>query len=221
MLRAVAKRSLKKYASGLLGTSRIYKHLVRNRQSFIYTSGWYESACRDYPCLASGEPVPWMNYAAIELLRGRLGRDMRLLEFGSGYSTLFWSSLVKHVVAIESSPLWYAKVLETLPDNAELIHVPEDVDGQYCRCGDIDLEAFDVVVVDGVDRVNCLRRGMDRLTTDGVLILDDSHRSAYEPGIAYVQARGFKTLELVGMKQYGYRQSSTTIMYRSDNCLGI
>ena len=39
---------------------------------------------------------------------------------------------------------------------------------------------FDVVLVDGLDRVDCVNTALSALTPAGVMILDDTHRTDYK-----------------------------------------
>jgi protein-L-isoaspartate O-methyltransferase len=51
-----------------------------------------------------------MNYSVVEFLRQRLTKNMLLFEYGSGYSTLFFSKLVKKVVSVEYDKDWYERM---------------------------------------------------------------------------------------------------------------
>jgi hypothetical protein len=78
-----------------------------------------------------------------------------------------------------------------------------------------------VVIVDGRDRVNCLRQSLEHLADEGVVILDDSDRERYQEGIAYVQARGFRALGLESLRPERASRGRTTVLYRQNNCLGL
>ena len=57
---------------------------------------------------------PWINFGAIEFLKKIVRPDMRVFEYGSGGSTLFWSSRVQEVVSVEHDFIWYSKMKEKL-----------------------------------------------------------------------------------------------------------
>ena len=67
--------------------------------------------------------IPWNTPGAIYRLDELLTKDMTVLEFGAGGSTLFYSNRVKHVTSIESQKGWYKKVLDAVKGriNVELI----------------------------------------------------------------------------------------------------
>jgi hypothetical protein len=54
--------------------------------------------------------MPWISFPAINFLIKNLTPDMRLFEYGSGGSTLFWSARVKEVICVEHNPTWYQKI---------------------------------------------------------------------------------------------------------------
>ncbi len=76
------------------------------------------STMKRWECIdAAGDPIPWYTYPASEYLKQLDFSDKRVLEYGSGYSTIFWSRRAKHVVSIEDSPGWYEKIKPLLPGN--------------------------------------------------------------------------------------------------------
>ena len=84
-----------------------------------------------------------------------------------------------------------------------------------------DDDRYDVVVIDGRDRVNCLKHALERLTPSGVVLLDDSHRPRYAAAHEHAREAGFRSLRLQGLKPRGREIDETTIFYRDGNCLGI
>lgn len=178
--------------------------------------------------LAEGRPVdsvanaiPWMNYNAIEFLDERLNKNLTLFEFGSGYSTYFYASRVKAVVSVEYDDRWYQLVKLQVPSNVDLVFQQEDTDNEYCRVIAGRGQKFDVVIVDGRDRVNCIKHSITALSDQGVILLDDSQRERYQDGIVLAEASGFRVLHMSGLKATGGRSVRTTILYRDGNCFGI
>lgn len=199
-----------------------YKTLIRNEKSFLHKSGWMESKKRNYPCRSNGNELPWMNFSVIAFLEERLNKDQSLFEFGSGYSTSFYSKLVNTVTSVEHNKEWFDLVIKKLPSNAELIFTEEDVDGNYCRSILKLNKKFDVIIVDGKDRVNCLRQSLDALSNNGIIILDDSFRSEYKDGIEFLIQKGYRTLNFEGLKPAGNGSTDySTLFYKMDNCFGI
>jgi hypothetical protein len=162
-----------------------------------------------------------MNYAVIALLERRLNKTLSVFEYGSGYSTLFYARCVRSVISVEDDQAWYASIGSRLPPNASLLFVPNDVDGEYCRTIARTGDCFDVVVVDGKDRVNCVKQSMQALSSRGVIVLDDSQRARYAPAISYAQDNGYLTVDFEGLKPSASSWFRSTIIYRRENCLGL
>ena len=199
----------------------IFYRFVLPKSSYLHSTGWVESIKRGYPCKDSGDEAPWMNYAVINILSERLNKGLHLFEFGSGYSTLFYAKLVKSVTSIEYDRKWFDLMLEKAPDNVTLEYKDKDVDGGYCRAINGPGREYDVVIVDGRDRVNCVKQSIEKLSPVGVVILDDSSREKYCGAVEHATAKWFSALNIDGLKPTGYGIHRTTILYRENNCLGI
>jgi len=200
---------------------RAFRLLVDNPASALYTTGWMNSLALGRPVDAQGQPVPWMNFQVVQLLRERLAADLTLFEFGSGHSTAFYASKVRHVTSVEYDAKWLEVVRATAPANVSLLACDKDEDGHYCRTITQRGERFDVVVVDGRDRVNCVRQALGCLSERGVIVLDDSQRDNYQPAFTAMREAGFRQLSLAGLKPTDIGLDQTTIFYRADNCLGL
>ena len=62
---------------------------------------------------------------------------------------------------------------------------------------------------------------MSALSARGVILLDESPRERYQEGIDFAKDRGFKTLNLEGLKATGIEVDCTTIFYSAGNCFDI
>ena len=81
--------------------------------------------------------------------------------------------------------------------------------------------AFDIIVIDGRDRVNCARNCLGALKDNGVVIWDNSDRDKYEEGYAYLVQNGFNRLDFDGLGPINCDGWRTSVFYRQNNCLGI
>ena len=195
--------------------------LMYSKRSYLRSSGYLLSARLKQPVRPDGSPIPWMNYAAISFLEGRLSRDMKIFEFGSGNSTKFFAARVARVVSVECDKEWFAKVRSGLPANVELVLCAPYDRNRYLDVLLARSEQFDAVVVDAEDREACLNVAPEKLSERGVIILDDADRPAYQDAINAVLARGFRKLDFESLKPGGLRAYRTSVLYRPDNVLGL
>ena len=198
----------------------ILQRFYFSRNSVLASSGWLKSYVSRKPLDAEGQPVPWMNYAAIDFLKKRLDNSMDLFEWGSGYSTLFFSARANTVTSIEYDAGWFELIKDKAPANATIVH--ED----YRQSGYVDALAstgrkFHIIVVDGRERVNCVSQCFEHLHDDGVIILDDSSREKYQGAFDKAATNGFKHIDLIGLKPRSHRTHQTTLFHKTKNCLGI
>ena len=220
-MNSLAEWILKKVSPKLYLRYRAYGLLVKNEYSYLNLTGWMRSLEESKPVDKDGNIIPWMNYPVIEFLKKRLKNDFHLFEFGCGHSTSFYASQVQTVTSVEHDESWLKIVKKTLPSNVELIFKEKDVNGGYCRVVNSAEQKYDVIIVDGKDRVNCIKQSIKALSERGVILLDDSQRDKYLGGINYAKKNGFRTLSFEGLKSTGWGIDRTTIFYRNENCLGI
>lgn len=182
--------------------------------------GWVRSCIQKMPYAQDGSPIPWWSYSAIYFLENRLSPTMRVFEYGSGNSTLWFAQRVESVAAVEHSRGWHDRLLPSLPKNARLLLQPlaetKDYENSILRVGGL----FDVVVIDGRRRNECAESVLQALAPHGVLVWDNSERERYRTGHDSLIYQGFRTLEFSGMGP-SHSACFTTIYYRDGNCLGI
>jgi len=220
-MKSLTKSLLKRSIPTQVQQYRAFKRLIRNKKSYLYTSGWMRSLEQRKPIDKNGDAMPWMNFPIIKLLEERLTTDLDLFEFGSGYSTQFYAQKVNTVTSLEYDEEWYQLIKSTAPKNVTLCFRGKDIDGDYCRAIGSTSKKYDVVVIDGRDRVNCLKQSIPFLSPKGVLLLDDSQRERYREGIDFALDIGFREISFEGLKPGGNEVDRTTILYRDQNCFGI
>lgn len=177
------------------------RRLARKALPYLRASGWIDSHRTSTAVDADYEPIPWYRYAAIDFIAARTQPTWNVFEFGSGNSTLWWAQRVRSVTAVEHDDNWAERLAASAPDNVKLLHVSLEPGGAYCRTPQRTGSRFQVVLVDGRDRVNCALQSLTCLTEDGVIIWDDSHRRRYAVGLAELQQRGFRRVEY-GSRSY-------------------
>lgn len=166
-------------------------------------------------------PIPWVTYPFIDFIENRLNKNILIFEYGAGNSTLWYSKLVHKVFSIEHNIDWFNNIKNNSFENILINHIELDYDGKYCRFIHTFNLLFNIVIVDGRDRVNCLIQATKSLRDDGVIVLDDSEREQYKYGVEYLLNLGFKKIDFWGIAPSISFKKCTSIFYKNNNCLGI
>lgn len=191
------------------------------KKGYLLEVGWFESYKRKDAFDLQGNPLPWISYPAIRFIADRVGANMVIFEYGSGISTLWWAARVREVISCEHNKLWYYKVKSKIPDNVSINHIELEYCGGYSKFISKYNNKFDIIVIDGRDRVNCAKNCVNALKSDGIILWDDADRKSYEEGYQYLGERGFKRIDFIGMSPIVVDSKCTSIFYRKDNCLGL
>lgn len=194
--------------------------IVSLKRDAIRYCGWEHSAKKMASIDAKGNAIPWLTYPTIDLLSNRIHEKMRVFEYGCGNSTLWWAIHVRDVYSVEHNLEWFDKIKKTIPKNVNLKYIRLDYGGNYCNAIS-EHGLFDIIVIDGRDRVNCLKISIKSLAEDGILILDNSDREEYKEGVNFLLDNGFKQLPLRGLAPIVTYISETSIFYRNFNCLNL
>ena len=133
---------------------------------------------------------PWLPFEVTEMLASRLGDTAVVFEFGGGGSTAWFSDHAASVTTVEHDPEWYGMLDAELGHaaNVTLIHRPPDpdFDGYVHAIDAYADQSFDVVVVDGRQRVRCFERAIGKVRPGGLLLLDDVERAWYKKAFTLV-----------------------------------
>lgn len=183
--------------------------------------GWFRSFREAASVDAEGNPVPWITYPAIEFLKNRIRAEMSVFEYGCGESTLWWASRVREVISVEHDKDWHQKIKLTIPKNVSLTYVDLEYGGVYSKKITEFKDKFDIVILDGRDRVNCAINSLDALKSDGIIVWDNSNIKEYEKGYRFLYEHGFRKIEFIGLSPAVNYKTETGIFYRTNNCLGI
>lgn len=174
---------------------------------------WMKSRKAGVPIDSDGAPWPWWTYSSIRFLEPRLGSSFRVFEWGSGYSTRWLAARVKEIVAVEHDPDWYEEL-----DDAEVLFRPGG-DGYVSAIRG--RGPFEVVIVDGQERVACAHEVTAELADDGVVIWDNADRPDYQMGYDHLTEQGFRRIDFTGIGPVNGYVWTTAVFYRPGNCLGI
>ena len=217
------KASIKKLAKRLLFQSDIgkkqgYSHSL---SPYLEKIGWFQSVEKRLPIDRDGNCLPWYTYPAISFLNGKIRSEMRVFEYGSGNSTLWWSRQVSSLTSCEHNLGWFNSLKARIPSNVDYIYCELDYGKHYCETILAYKDRFNIIVIDGRDRVNCAKNSIGALKMDGVIIWDNSDRKKYQEGYSYLIQNGFRRLDFWGLGPINSYEWCTSIFYRDQNCLEI
>jgi len=117
--------------------------------------------------------APWLVYSATAhiapLVSGR-----RIFEFGSGMSTLWFAERCREVISVESNPEWYSDIVAHTRkrDNVQMIY--EDSKPEYLAAISQAGGKFDIILIDGLYRRDCVELVRSHLNPNGMAIVDNT-----------------------------------------------
>lgn len=157
--------------------------------------------------------LPWITIVAKNYIEEYLSKkskaDVKVFEYGSGGSSLFFLKYAAEVHSVEHDEQWFELVKNTIADNkiegwhgyfrkGEIIskEIVASLDAgepkdYFTKAGDLEFRNyvttidefadnyFDIVLVDGRSRPSCLSHSFSKVKKGGVLILDNAERTYY------------------------------------------
>ena len=185
-------------------------------EAFKKASQWLSALSKDRSLDLDGLPMPSYSVAAMHFLEERLKKDMKVFEFGSGLSSLFYARKCKNVTAIEHDPGWYNEVKSHNSSNLS-IYLTE-LETEYDQSILNFEENFDLIIVDGRKRIMYLQL-YSKLSRSGVLFWTIPRTNTNRKKI-FSRAR-VQVFENVFTCIFETHIYGNQFFYRTDNCLNI
>lgn len=146
--------------------------------------------------------TPWWTYHAIDLVEthlNSLNNQASVFEYGSGASTLWLAKRCQSIISIEHDAQWHEQILQHTQDkqNILLLHYPPNIlqsnqPGTYSSIKQpfLDFQSyiesilhfdrkFDVIIIDGRCRSQCLSLAIEKINKNGIIVFDNSNRERY------------------------------------------
>lgn len=190
-------------------------------KGYFVQKGWLKSYLTKQALSVKGEPIPWLTYSFLDFIAGRLNAEQTLFEYGSGNSTLFFADEVKFVRSIEHDEEWFGKIKSAVPSNAHISYVPIGNNHEYETAILQENKNYDIILIDGRERLKCLKNAVQCLSSKGVILLDDAERPKYKDAFPFMKSLGFKCIPFSGIAIGAIHDKQTVVFYKSENCLGI
>ena len=181
--------------------------------NFNHHYGIFNSIYNSKPINSINKPVPWITFPAIDYLSKFDFSDKTIFEFGSGQSTLFWAERFSEVISVESDKEWYSYVKKSLPNNSNVVYQPSL--NEYASSIIKTNKQFDVILIDGDCRDECVFSSLHCLKDNGMLILDNSEH--YSDITKFLREKGFFQIDFVGYSPLNRFVSVTSVFIRLTN----
>ncbi|MDO8431610.1 MAG: hypothetical protein Q7S58_04285 [Candidatus Binatus sp.] len=110
--------------------------------------------------------TPWISYRAVKFLDRAIERDWRVIEFGSGMSTLWLAERCGWLHSIESDPGWYRLVSSRLKQSGSIRYELRGVE-EYPDVSDYPDGSIDFALVDGIWRAGCIEQVAPKIRRGG------------------------------------------------------
>jgi Methyltransferase domain len=123
---------------------------------------------------------PWISYRAVKVLDEKITPAWRVIEFGSGMSTLWFARRCGFLHSIEINPLWHERLSPRLKDAKHVRYELRTLE-QYCDVSDYADASVDLAFVDGAWRSRCVENVLPKLRPGGFLYLDNTDLEGDQP----------------------------------------
>jgi hypothetical protein len=188
----------------------LLKRVLANCRLICVRQGFAKSVIQGKPVDRNGNPCPWYTYASIEYLRQFDFSNKYVFEYGAGYSSLFWAKRAKRVASVESDPVWYEAIRQSLQANQELLLATTK--DEYVHSVASLERPFDVIVIDGKWRNACADLSPLHLRDGGMVIFDNSDR--YAAACSRIRDAGFFQIDFNGLGPINGYAWTTSIFVR-------
>jgi len=172
--------------------------------------------------------MPWLTFPAISLIENFLEPSMRVFEYGSGGSTLFFARRVREVVSIEHEGEWYDKLKRRLEnegiENCTVHHIlpspnqdadgrdPSDPDGYVSSNDQYSGKSFREYVTKIEDYPD---HSFDVVVVDG-----RARSSCFKHAISKVRAGGLLVFDNTGRDRYHRSMTLAPDHFKFRRCPG-
>jgi len=186
---------------------------------FSYKSGHFLSSIQSKAVDKKNNPIPWYTYSCIDFLQTFNFKNKKILEFGSGQSSIWWSKLSQEVHSLEDN-YYYEKKISKLKINNLKVY---NCDTYLNNFDKLNFENFffDIIVVDGFDRFLSFKKSLDLISKTGIFIFDNSEgynepRDNYKshPILNMMSEQGFQRIDFYGYAPGVIKKHCTSVFHK-------
>lgn len=219
--------------------------LAELHRSYLLNSGWLESRNTNLSYYKGGFQ-PWITFAATHFLSTLNMANFRVLEFGGGASTIWFSKRARSVTTYEFDSAWGAALSEYLEhfsntevlvpnleiglleawsrskdlnpglDNIDILGIKSDPFVDSVR--DFLVEA-DIIFIDGGPRNLALFLASEFASSTALVVVDNAETGAIHVGLQLLRKAGFVEIPFQGLGPINTYEWRTSVFARSLNSL--
>lgn len=188
-----------------------------NCHALVFGTGFFRSVFAGLSVDADGNAIPWYSYPALDYLKGRDLSELEVFEFGTGYSTAWFSKHAKSVIGVETQAEWRDKVATMVGKNSTIILAKTKL--EYIAAINLH-SSYDIIVIDGDWRTECASSVLPKLRPGGMIIVDDatgipvtggSEFTGGKEAAKYFEGCGLLRVDFFGFAPIVHYQKSTAI----------
>jgi hypothetical protein len=163
--------------------------------------GFARSADEGFSVDHLGRPLPRIARPVIDFLFQLDLSQLSIFEYGGGASTFYWDRQCATIITVENDKEWANRLAQGVGPRSRILYRPE---GQAFADAILETDdRYDIILVDAFPafRPGCVRPALKRLSTRGMIILDDAPfypqaaEALRKAGLIEVDVTGFSTLE--------------------------
>jgi hypothetical protein len=133
------------------------------------------------------EVYPWLNEFSLDevILKWDVS-DWEIFEYGSGDSTKWWAKRCKSIVSVDHDKRFFEPQHPILEKISNVTHLFRDLivckDCNYVQTVNETDDKYDLIIIDGRNRVLSTHEALKHLKPKCAVIFDDTHREEYDEG---------------------------------------
>ena len=193
---------------------------------FSKDTGHFKSSMKSLAVDNNSKPICWFSYPAIDYLETLDFKNIIVLEFGSGQSTLWWQQRCLKISSFENDKKWFDHIQKHININNSLNLIQNNkLSNQQLSI--VKSEKFDVLIIDGsYDRFEALNLSINYLSEKGIVIIDNSEgyytgkgqdKYGYFPMLKLMKEKKFCRIDFFGYAPGVIIPHSTSIFFKNNS----
>tara|TARA_B100000700_G_C14986034_1_gene828877 strand:+ start:336 stop:1352 length:1017 start_codon:yes stop_codon:yes gene_type:complete len=159
----------------------------------------------------NSKPKPLLTNSFLNWFETQSWSNYKLLELGSGSSTLYFSTFFKSVTSYETNEYWYNKIVKNIDKSVSLNKCNSILDSLDHE----NINEYDVVLIDANENRAKLSRTIISKKFDGIIFHDNAEW--YRKSISIFLDEGYIEIPFFGIKPIDDHVASTSVLVKESN----